>query len=332
LKVQLVGNVIRSLVAAFGLLLVPFASAHDLDLTLIKVTDTGSNKVIAVTTPLSRLVQTAGLGERPSGPSLDMCIRERLGIDSITAATIDVNSQADMVTWTAKLNGNAEVPNRRFDSSTTSARTIIASYEGNQLTTEAVIDPEDPKPTMIGMLGTGIHHILSGLDHILFVIGLALLGGTWKTILKVLSSFTVAHTMTLAAASLGWVRGNPRIIEPLIALSIVALAIEGLRRFHQKSPSGNLPRVAIAFGFGLIHGFGFAGGLTLLGLQGHQLMQNFLAFSVGIELGQILILAPTLLLIALALRFGQDRARYLSLCTSVFLGMIGCFWFVERVL
>lgn len=323
---------IRSAFLVLILLLVRFASAHDLNFTLIRVDRAQGGTTIQVTTALSRLVQTAGLGDLPTGPTLDAAIRERLRFGADTPAKLNVDSSSDTLTWLAKLNGQTNFAAKRFDESTPSAQTLVSTYENGSLKSEVVLKAEEPQPTTIGMLETGIHHILSGLDHILFVVGLALLGGGWKTILKLLTAFTVAHSMTLLAAATGWIHGNPTIVEPMIALSIVALAVEGLRQAKQPGNNKTWQRIAIAFGFGLIHGFGFAGGLTNLGLQGSQLLRNLVSFSVGIELGQIAILVPTVLFLALMAKVGRERAHQFSLATSVCLGMIGCFWFVERVL
>ncbi|MBX7136213.1 MAG: HupE/UreJ family protein [Fimbriimonadaceae bacterium] len=322
---------IRAVMLALIALLGQIASAHDLDLTLIKVNRGETGSTIQVITPLSRLVETARLGDHPSGPALDMAVRERLIFGADTPAQLNANSQSDTLTWSAEVKGRPEF-SCRFDESTPSAQTIVATYENGALKSEVVLDAEKPIPTTTGLLGTGVQHILAGLDHILFVLGLALLGGGWRAILKVLTAFTVAHSVTLVAAATGLIQGNPRIVEPLIALSIVALAIEGMRQPKKPGDDNLQLRIAIAFGFGLIHGFGFAGGLTELGLKGNQLVRNLLAFSVGIELGQIAILAPTLLALALVARATKVRASQFSLASSVCLGMIGCFWFVERVL
>lgn len=324
------------MIRAFTLYLIVFfaqlAVAHDLDFTLIRVERGQDGTSVQVTTALSRFVQSAGLGEHPSGPSLDATVRERLRIGSATPATLNVDTRSDILTWSAKLDGRAEFAAKRFDESRATAQTLVATIENRTLSSEVVLKAEEPQQSTTGMLETGVHHIISGPDHILFIVGLALLGGGWKTILKVLTAFTVAHSMTLLAAASGWIHGNPKIVEPLIALSIVALAIEGMRQSKRPGDNNTRLRVTIAFGFGLIHGFGFAGGLTDLGLQGSQLLRNLVAFSTGIELGQIAILVPTVLFLALMAKAGRERAHQFSLTTSVCLGMVGCFWFVERVL
>lgn len=323
---------IRFLLAFCTVLLVQGAFAHDLDLTLVKVMREKGSTRLEVSTPLSRFVRTAGLGDHPSGAALDWAVRERLMIGTQAAAALQVDSQADLLTWSVALPKDAEVSSERFDDSTPAARTIIATYEDGELRSEQVLDAHAATPSLWGMLQTGIGHILSGLDHILFVVGLALLAGGWKATLKILSVFTLAHSITLAGAALGWVHVNPKIVEPLIALSIVALAVEGLRPEKAPETPHLAVRLGIAFGFGLVHGLGFAGGLNDLGLRGPALVGNLAAFSAGIELGQLAILTLTLALMAGLAKLNQERAPLLARAASVGLGMIGCFWFVERIL
>lgn len=333
---------IRSVAIGFTVLLASLAaclgSAHDLDLTVVKIDQQATATNVEVSTPLSRFVRVHGLGPTPNAPELDLAVRSHLGLPSITQATLKIDSQNDVLTWSAIAPVDSKPEVEIFDESTGSARTLVALYKEGKLTSESVLG----KPTatqeagMMSMVRLGGEHILAGLDHILFVVGLALLGGGWKTLLKVLTAFTVAHSVTLAAASLGWVQANPKVVEPLIALSIVALAIESLRQ-KRDATDRPLVRIALAFGFGLMHGFGFAGGLTEMGLHGPALVQSLVAFSVGIELGQVLVLLPVLALIALLGRFGevstrQVRLEKFNLVTAICLGMIGTFWFVERVL
>lgn len=322
---------IRAALFALAVILGPIASAHDLDLTLIRVERGHGGTEVIVTTPLSRLVKTANLGPEPTGPDLDIAVRERLGINQGIPSAINVDTQSDMVAWTATLDGESGFKPARFDDSTPAAETIVATYEEGQLVSESVLRAGISQPSALAMAGTGICHILSGWDHILFVAGLAMLGVGWKSLAKLLTAFTVAHSLTLFAASTGLLHGNPQVVEPLIAVSIVALALEGLR--HVKNPeSGNSKtRLLITFAFGLVHGLGFAGGLADLGLSGKGLISSVLMFSIGIEAGQVLILVPSVLLIALVAKLSQERAVQLTAAATVCLGMTGCFWFMERI-
>ena len=133
----------------------------------------------------------------------------------------------------------------------------------------------------------GIEHIMLGIDHLLFVLGLIVLVSSTSILVKTITSFTIAHSITLAAATLGWVGVPEKPVNAAIALSIVVLAIEVLRHREGKpSLSAKLPWL-IAFGFGLLHGFGFAGAMTEVGLDANSLPLALLFFNIGVEIGQL---------------------------------------------
>ena len=139
----------------------------------------------------------------------------------------------------------------------------------------------------------GVHHIFLGPDHILFVVGLLLLGGSLGRLLKIITAFTAAHSLTLAAATLGLVQPSPRLVEPIIALSIVFIGVENLR--HR--PQARDRRALFAFCFGLVHGFGFASVLRDTGLPPGAIGWSLFSFNLGVELGQaaiVLAIAPLL--------------------------------------
>lgn len=174
----------------------------------------------------------------------------------------------------------------------------------------------------------GIHHIAIGPDHILFVLGLLLLGGGLVRLLKIVTAFTAAHSITLALAALGFVHMPSRIVEPLIALSIVFVAFETLR-----SRGGSADRRGpLAFGFGLVHGFGFASVLAEFGLPREALGWSLAGFNVGVEVGQaciVVLVAPVLA--GIARRSPAVHARVVHLL-ALGIAAAGGFWFVQRVL
>lgn len=319
------------------------ALAHDLDLTVVKVAIGNKVTRVDVSTPLSRFIRVHELSANPSAPDLDLAVRKHVDLRFATRARLRIDSRKDLLTWTATAPGELPPKVNSFDTSTDSARTLVSVYEGGRLKSESVLAQEPSTSaqdtgTDIGSLARlGFEHILAGLDHILFVVGLALMGGGWKTLLKVLTAFTVSHSITLGAASTGWLHANPRVVEPLIALSIVALAVEGIRRRQASAANRPSLQIALAFGFGLVHGLGFAGGLSDLGLQGPTLFRGVATFSLGIELGQIAVLLGTLGGLALLGKIGAGEASALrlerfSMAATIGLGMIGSFWFVERLL
>jgi hydrogenase/urease accessory protein HupE len=172
----------------------------------------------------------------------------------------------------------------------------------------------------------GIHHILIGPDHILFLVGLLLLGGTWRRLVVVVTAFTVAHSVTLSLAALGWVTPPTSVIEPAIALSIVYVGLDNLL-----VRGGRDARTWIAFVFGLIHGFGFANVLREMALPPSALLWSLASFNVGVELGQLAIVIVVAALFG-AIRSRSERAgRQLTYAGSVVVMAAGAYWFVERV-
>ena len=172
----------------------------------------------------------------------------------------------------------------------------------------------------------GVHHILIGPDHLLFLIGLLLLGGTMRQLFFVVSAFTVAHSITLSLAALNLLTPPARMIEPAIALSIVYVGADNLM-----VRGGRDMRAWIAFAFGLIHGFGFANVLAEMDLPRRALGWTLFSFNLGVELGQLMVV----ILVASALAALRSRSewasRRLAMAGSVVVMAAGTFWFIERV-
>jgi hypothetical protein len=181
----------------------------------------------------------------------------------------------------------------------------------------------------------GAEHIFQGSDHIAFLVGVLLLGGTFRQLLGIVTAFTLAHSVTLALATLGWVVPPPRLIEPLIALSIVAVAAENLVALRSPLSQARV-RASIArrwrltLGFGLVHGFGFAGALRALELPRSLLGPSLLTFNLGVELGQLVIVAlawPLLRWVRGIRGMWPDGMRW----ASAAVGALGAFWLVQRL-
>jgi hydrogenase/urease accessory protein HupE len=217
-------------------------------------------------------------------------------------------------------------------------QTFVNMYEGETLTSQMILDGQHPHleyfaGTRQGVLAVvkkfipaGIHHILIGPDHILFLVGLLLLGGTMRQLLFVVTGFTVAHSITLSLAALNIVTPPARLIEPAIALSIVYVGADNIL-----AKGGRDVRVWIAFTFGFIHGFGFANVLREMDLPARALGWSLFAFNVGVEIGQLLVVV----LVASAFEGLRSRSewagRHLALAGSVVVILAGAFWFVQRV-
>jgi hypothetical protein len=173
----------------------------------------------------------------------------------------------------------------------------------------------------------GFTHILpKGLDHILFVVGLFLLGTRWKPLLLQVTLFTIAHSVTLGLSMLGIVSLSPAIVEPLIALSIAYVAVENLFT-AELSPW----RGALVFVFGLLHGLGFAGVLGELGMPAGQFTVALVAFNVGVELGQLAVIALAMLAVGWwrATRLDVYR-RWVVVPVSLAIAAVGLYWTVTR--
>ena len=172
----------------------------------------------------------------------------------------------------------------------------------------------------------GFHHILIGPDHLLFLFGLLLLGGPLRRLALVVTAFTAAHSVTLTLAALDLFAPPPSLVEPAIALSIVYVGADNLL-----VRGGRDVRVWIAFGFGLIHGFGFAGVLREMALPASRLAWSLFSFNLGIELGQLLVVVPVGAGIAWLRRRSEATSRRLAVGGSLAVMAAGAFWFVQRV-
>lgn len=173
----------------------------------------------------------------------------------------------------------------------------------------------------------GLDHILPrGLDHILFVLGLFFLSLRLGALLWQISAFTLAHTITLALGALGWVYVPALIVEPLIAASIVYVAVENIltSRLHAWRP-------LVVFGFGLLHGLGFASVLDEFGLPEGQFIPALLGFNVGVELGQLTVIAIAFLAVGYGFGRKEYYRRLIAVPASAVIALIGAYWFAERV-
>ena len=179
-------------------------------------------------------------------------------------------------------------------------------------------------------LWLGVEHILLGIDHLLLVLALMLLVKGWKRLVGTLTAFTVAHSLTLAAATLGFVHVPSPPVEACIALSIVFVAAEIIRsRQGQPGLTERVPWL-IAFTFGLLHGLGFAGALSEVGLPQHAIPLALLFFNVGVELGQLTFVAAALSIAVLARRLPIGAPSWAWRIMPYAIGSIAMFWVIER--
>jgi hydrogenase/urease accessory protein HupE len=180
-------------------------------------------------------------------------------------------------------------------------------------------------------LKLGVEHILLGFDHLLFVLALLIITeGTWRLV-KTITAFTVAHSITLALATLGFVHIPSPPVEAVIALSIAFVAVEIVHvRQGRRSLAARAPWL-VAFAFGLLHGFGFAGALSEIGLPAGQIPVALLFFNLGVETGQLLFVGAVLALVALIRIRRRSLPAWLDLVPPYAIGTIAMFWVIERV-
>ena len=217
-------------------------------------------------------------------------------------------------------------------------QTFINIYEGSELRQQLIYNARSDEHTyylgtadgaievMKTFIPSGIHHIMIGPDHILFLVGLLLLGGSWVAVLKIVTAFTVGHSVTLSLAALNVVTPPATVIEPAIALSIVFVGADNLVR-----GTGRDLRMWVALVFGLVHGFGFANVLRQFGLPREALGWSLFSFNVGVEIGQLaIVLLVTAALSAIRRRSVTLRQR-VALAGSIVVIAAGTYWFVQRV-
>jgi hydrogenase/urease accessory protein HupE len=225
-----------------------------------------------------------------------------------------------------------------LDHSITDTLVRLTAVDGT--VTTRVLTPDHPsfvigapveEPAATAYFALGIRHILTGPDHLLFVCGLLLIAGGGRRILATVSAFTVAHSITLAAAALGLVALPVALVEALIALSILFVAVEAVNARAGHPGWGSSNPWAVAFAFGLLHGFGFASGLTALGLPRGEIPLALLSFNVGVEIGQLGFVAMILLLLRAFKIMEMRWPLWLERAPGYVVGSLGAFWTIQCV-
>jgi hypothetical protein len=201
-------------------------------------------------------------------------------------------------------------------------RTAMDYYAGTWLGVGAVLATFVP---------AGIHHIAIGPDHILFVVGLILLGGSLARLGLIVTSFTIGHSVTLSLAALGLVSPPASIVEPAIALSLVLVGVDNLLVGGTESGRRRDLRAPMAALFGLVHGFGFAAVLREFGLPQAAVGWSLFGFNAGVELGQLALVVPLSLALAVLRRQRPVAAGRIAVVGSTVVALAGAFWFVQRV-
>ncbi|MEQ9447657.1 MAG: HupE/UreJ family protein, partial [Rhodospirillaceae bacterium] len=196
----------------------------------------------------------------------------------------------------------------------------------------SALDLSEPVPgtALAAYFRLGVEHILFGFDHLLFVLGLCLVVRP-KQLIWTVTAFSIAHSLTLALSALAGITLPGPPVEAVIALSIILLAREALERLSGRETLASRKPWLIAFGFGLIHGFGFAGALSEIGLPKSQEVWALLLFNLGVEAGQILFVAFVFLVAAFIWRLASATRTPSRAFAAYFIGTAGTFWLIERL-
>jgi hypothetical protein len=217
-------------------------------------------------------------------------------------------------------------------------QTFINVYEDADLRQQMIVNATtEPRTYYLGttqgalavmktFIPSGTHHILIGPDHILFLIGLLLLGGSWIALVRIVTAFTIGHSITLSLAALNIFSPPASIIEPAIALSIVFVGADNLVR-----GDGRDLRAWVALTFGLVHGFGFASVLREFGLPREALGWSLFSFNLGVEIGQLAVVLAVASLLAAVRRRSDVMGARVAIAGSVVVIAAGTYWFVQRV-
>jgi len=253
--------------------------------------------------------------------------------------------------WRAACDGGLEDATIAIDGLAATRTDVLARVEYSKGRTQTVrLTPSQPQFKVMGTAGPaavvrtyfklGVEHILLGFDHLLFVLALLFLVEGWRRLVATITAFTMAHSLTLAAATFGWVQVPQAPVEAVIALSIMFVAVEILHRQKGKAGIATRKPWIVAFIFGLLHGLGFAGALREVGLPDDAIPLALVFFNVGVEAGQLLFVTAVFLLFWLITRLMGIRGptaersaspeRAIARPASYMIGTLAAFWLIQR--
>ena len=329
----------RFFIVGFYVFLLQFVSAHEVRPAYLELIQKDSETY-------NILWKVPGLGENM-----------HLGLDmALPARTVNITQPRGMMVnnsyterWQIKCSGGLNGDTIRFDGlSGTATDVLVRLVRLNGSVQIARITPSSPyflasatvQPMEVVRTYSllGIEHILSGIDHLLFVLALLIItSGGWKLV-KTITAFTVSHSITLSLATLGYVHIPQKPVEAVIALSIVFVAAEILReRQGKKGITVKAPWV-VAFVFGLMHGLGFAGGLSEAGLPDGHIPTALLFFSIGVEIGHFIFIGFVLMLLGIGKRvisklpsLSQQRLYFIRVLPAYIIGAVAMFWVIDRI-
>ena len=264
------------------------------------------------------------------------------GTENLTEARAVTSGGAWIERWRVRRDGGLVGQTITIEGNAVGVTDVIARVERLDGTSQVErLEPGRPQFTVLAPTGTaevawsylvlGVEHILGGIDHLLFVLALLLVVRGSLRIVATITAFTVAHSITLVAATLGWVHVPGPPVEAIIALSIMFVAAEVIHGLRGKPGLTARAPWVVAFSFGLLHGLGFAGALAEVGLPQKAIPVALLMFNVGVELGQLVFVAAVLLAGALFVRTVTLRPAWTTGLLAYGIGSVAAFWALERV-
>lgn len=318
------------LTAAIAMLVPLVASAHEVRPAYLSVQEDAPNEFsVLLKTPMQGDARLA-LSALFSGK-----------IETVTPIVSHPTGDAMVQTWRMRTTEPLAGQNVLIDglrNTMTDALVHVVFANGNSWT--ARLTPSEPSVVIpasqsawavfVTYMRHGIEHITFGFDHLLFVCGLMLIVRDWRKLVKAITAFTAAHSITLSCATLGWLTLPSRPVEAMIAISIAMVAAEVVRMERGRLSLTIVRPWMVAFVFGLLHGFGFAGALVELGLPQGDILLALLAFNVGVELGQLAFIAILLTAVYSVMRFVMIPRRAV-IASAYAIGIIAAFWSVQRL-
>lgn len=325
---------IRALCALLLLAVASAASAHPLAPALLELRETAIDRYLL--SWRTSVVRVRGDEVMPQWPA--SCTAQ--GLDE---TPIVVDAEALVQRWALHCPGGLvgrDLGVRGLERSGINVIVRIEPLHGEA--TQTLLDARRPQltvppaaaaaPVFLRYLGLGVEHLLLGPDHVLFVLGLLLLVPGLRALMLTITAFTAGHSLTLGLASLGIVRVNPALTELAIAVSLLMLALAVVRPTEARRHLLARRPWAMALGFGLVHGLGFAGALAEVGLPQLEIPLALLAFNVGIECGQLILIGAALGVSAAWTRLRADRMPLLSRAVPAYvIGVAAAYWCFERI-
>jgi hydrogenase/urease accessory protein HupE len=309
------------------LLTASWATAHEVRPAYLEITETAPQRFDVVW-------KQPALADRRL--AIDVVLPEGCGKDE--AAVPQHTGAALIERWQSHCSMRAGVVHIEGLSATLTDTLVRVTYlDGRTLSrilrpSSASLDLSDPAPVIGAYFFLGVEHLLLGIDHILFVVGLVLFIRAPWPLVKAVTAFTVAHSITLALSVLQFVKLPQGPVEAVIALSILFLARELMLPNGRRSGLTESAPWLMAFAFGLLHGFGFAGALADIGLPREQLAMSLLLFNLGIEAGQLAVIAVLLSGVWLARQATGTSLLRVERSFSIAMGCAAGFWTIDRVM